>query len=138
MSRESGMRGGDEQSIANLWVQIGSVLEDEAGEVAEATLGLRRELLELDVENVELRRIGEPPPGTRAIDFVALGGLIVGITKSGILTSIVGAVQSWLGSHPQRSVRLELDGDVLDLTGVSSEDQRRLTQEWLLRHPVQQ
>jgi hypothetical protein len=33
-----------------------------------------------------------------------------------------------------RSVNLELGGDALDLTGVSSADQRRLIDEWLRRH----
>jgi hypothetical protein len=33
---------------------------------------------------------------------------------------VVAAVRSWLAGHPQRSIKLELDGDVLELTGLSS------------------
>ncbi len=108
--------------------------EVEAEAVAEATLQLRRELLELDVEAVELARAGEPPPGTRAVDFIALGSLVVTVANSGLLSAVVAAIRSWLGARPQRSIRLELGGDVLELTGVSSEEQRRLADAWLRRH----
>jgi hypothetical protein len=108
--------------------------ESDAQEVAEATLWLRRELLDLDVEAVELARAGEPPPGTRAVEVAALGALVVSVAKSQVLVNVVAAVRSWLGGQQQRSIKLELDGDVLELTGVSSKEQRRLADEWLQRH----
>jgi hypothetical protein len=43
----------------------------------------------------------------------------------------------WLAGSPQRAIKLELDGDVLELSRVSSEEQRRLTDEWLRRHTGQ-
>jgi hypothetical protein len=107
----------------------------EAEELAEATLQLRRELLELDVEAVELVRAGEPPPGTRAVDLVALGMLIVPIVSSAPIGAVVAAVQAWIGGHGPRTVKLEIGGDVLELSGVSSKEQRRLTDAWLRRHP---
>jgi len=112
-------------------VDLGPDAQAEA--VAEATQQLRRELLELDVDAVEPAQAGEPPPGTRAVDLVALGGLVVTVANSGVLSAIVAAVRSWLGAQPQRSIKLELDGDVLELTGVSSEEQRRLAAAWLRR-----
>ena len=103
-------------------------------EVAEATLQLRRELLELDVESVEIPRAGEPPPGTRAVDLAALGTLVVTVTQSQLLASVVAAVRSWLAGAQKRSIKLELGGDTLELSGVTSAEQRRLTDEWLRRH----
>ncbi len=35
---------------------------------------LRRELLQLDVEDVTVLRAGDPAPGTRAFDMAAVGG----------------------------------------------------------------
>ena len=124
-------RGG---SPGTLDIQIDLGPEAEAEEVAAAALRLRRDLLELDVDAVELARAGEPPPGTRAVDFIALGTLIVTIGNSGLLSSVVSAMRSWLGGHPQRSIKLQLGGDVLELTGVSSEEQRRLADAWIRRH----
>jgi hypothetical protein len=112
---------------------VGLGPEAESEEVAEATLQLRRELLALDVEAVELATAGEPPPGTRAVDPIALGTLVVTIANSGVLNAVVTAIRTWLGGQPHRSIKLELDGDVLELTGVSSEEQRRLANAWLRR-----
>ena len=113
-------------------VAVGSDADPE--EVAEATLQLRRELLELDVESVEIPRAGDPPPGSRAVDLAALGALVVTVAQSQLLASVVAAVRSWLAGSRQRSIKLELGGDVLELSGVSSAEQRRLTDEWLRRH----
>jgi hypothetical protein len=126
------MDGGD-SGPAKLDVQVDLGSEADPEEVAEATSQLRRELLELDVEAVELARAGEPPPGTRAVDFMALGTLVVTLANSQLLNGVVGAMRSWIGGHPQRSIKLELDGDVLELSGVSSEEQRRPADAWLRR-----
>lgn len=123
-----------EERLAALGIQVAIGAEDDAEQVAEATLGLRRELLDLDVDAVELPRVGEPPPGTRAVELAALGALVVTVAQSRLLAPVVAAVQSWLARSQQRSVKLELDGDVLEVTGVSSRDQQRLIDEWLRRH----
>jgi hypothetical protein len=47
---------------------------------------------------------------------------------------VLAAVRSWLAGSPQRSIKLELDGDTLELSGLSSKEQRRLVDEWLGRH----
>jgi hypothetical protein len=128
------MTRGREDGPAKIDVQIDLGSGAEAEEVAEATLQLRRELLDLDMEAVELVRGGEPPAGTRAIDFVALGNLVVTIANPALLSVVVTAMRSWLGGHPKRSIKLELGGDVLELSGISSEEQRRLSDAWLRRH----
>jgi hypothetical protein len=126
-----------EERPAILSIQVGAGPEDDAEQIAEATLQLRRELLDLDVEAVELPSAGEPPPGTRAVELAALGALIVTAAKSQLLGPVVAAVRAWLAGASQRTVKLELDGDVLELTGVSSKEQRRLTDEWLRRQESQ-
>lgn len=102
--------------------------------VTEATLQLRRELLDLDVDAVELAPGGEPPQGTRAVELAALGALVVSVANSQLLGPVVAAIRSWLGGSPQRTIKLQMDGDVLELTGLSSAEQRRLTDEWPSRH----
>lgn len=123
-----------EERPTALGIQVAVESGADAEEVAEATLQLRRELLDLDVESVEIPRTGDPPPGSRAVDLAALGTLVVTVAQSQLLGSVVAAVGSWLAGSRQRSIKLELGGDVLELTGVSSDEQRRLTDEWLRRH----
>jgi hypothetical protein len=123
-----------EEQPATLGIQVAMGPDADAEEVAEATLQLRRELLDLDVEAVELPRAGEAPPGTRAVELAALGALVVTVGQSPLLGPVVAAVRSWLAGSPQRSIKLELNGDALELTGMSSKEQRQLADEWLRRH----
>jgi hypothetical protein len=122
-----------EDRPVTLGIRVGVGPDGDAAEAAEAALQLRRELLDLDVLAVEPQRAGEPPPGTRAVDLAAVGGLIVTIAQSGMLPDVLAAVRAWLSRWQSRSIKLELGGDVLELTGVSSAEQRRLADEWLRR-----
>jgi hypothetical protein len=117
-----------------LGIQVAVGPDADAEEVAEATLRLRRELLDLDIGSVEPARAGEPPPGTRAVEVAALGALVMTVAQSPLLTPVVAAVRSWLAGSQQRSIKLEFDGDLLELTGLSSKEQQRLADEWLRRH----
>lgn len=117
-----------------LGVQVAVGLDGDAEEVAQAAMQLRRELLDLDVDAAGAREAGEPPPGSRAVDLAAVGALVVNLADSQMLAAVVTAVRSWLAGSPRRSIKLQLGDDALELTGVSSKEQRRLADEWLARH----
>lgn len=100
---------------------------------------LRRELLALDVHDVTTRSDGTPPPGSRAVDVAAIGGLLVTLGKSaGGLRAVVTAARTWLarGNTATRSVRLEIGGDVLELSAATTADQDRLVALFISRHSV--
>jgi hypothetical protein len=105
----------------------------DAEELDALTAQLQCELQELDLDAVERVRQGQAPPGARAIDVLALGTLLVTIAKPVVLSSAVEVVRSWLSGR-QRSVKLEIDGDVLEVTGLSTADQRVLISAWLARN----
>jgi hypothetical protein len=117
-----------------LGVQVAVARDGDAEEVAQATLQLRRELLDLDIGAVEVPGTGEPPPESRGVDVATLGALVVNVADSQLLAAVVAAVRSWLAGSSRRRIKLQLGGDVLELTGVSSNEQRRLADEWLARH----
>jgi hypothetical protein len=98
---------------------------------------LAEELRQLDVQDVS-RTTGPAPAGTRALDAVTLNTLAVTLLGSGGLTALVTAARAWLGRGQQspRSVRLEVDGDVLELSGASDAEQDRLVSLFLSRHPA--
>jgi hypothetical protein len=50
-----------------------------------------------------------------------------------LLAAVISAAGGWLAGRHRRSVRLEVDGDVLELTGASSAQQQRLVDAWLRR-----
>jgi len=105
--------------------------EDELERLARS---LRTELLELDVEAVEPVSAGPAPDDARAIEALVLGALIVKVGRtSEALTTLVRTVRGWLGDG-DRKVRIELDGDVLEVSGVSTEEQQRLVDAWIESH----
>jgi tetratricopeptide (TPR) repeat protein len=108
-----------------LRVQIEPQEGADADELAGLAAQLRRELAGLDVQSVELERAGEVPEDAKAVDVLALGGLVVklGPVAVGVVARVV---QGWLRRASARSVKLQLDGDVIELTGASSQDQERL------------
>ena len=122
-----------DQHLVILAVQVAVGPDGDAEEAARATLQLRRELLDLDVDAVEAPQAGRPPPGSKGVDVAALGALVVNIADSQLLAAVVTAVRSWLAGSSRRSIKLQLGGDALELSGVSSKEQRRLTDEWLAR-----
>jgi hypothetical protein len=98
---------------------------------------VRRELLQLDVEDVDRTAAGDVPQGARAIDVIALGGLVVslGRTATGV-QAVVAALRRWLsgGDGVRRTVKIEIDGDVLELSEVSVGEQDRLVDLFVRRH----
>jgi hypothetical protein len=126
--------GMDERIQLSLRVDAGG--DADAEEVAKIAAQLRRELLDLDleVEAVEFARTGPAPVGSKAVDVLAVGTLLITLAKSSGLAAVVGAVQSWLSGRHQRSVKIEIGGDTLEVTGVTSDQQRRLIDDWIARH----
>ncbi|MDQ1750571.1 MAG: hypothetical protein QOE71_1627 [Pseudonocardiales bacterium] len=106
----------------------------DAEEVAELTRGLREQLVQLDVDDVELVRSGPAPAGAKGLDVMAVGSLIVSLASSGGLASLVASILSWVGGSAQRSIKLSVAGDTLEMTGITSEQQQRLIDDWLSRH----
>lgn len=97
------------------------------------SLGLRGELLTLDVDDVRRVPGGAPPPGTRAVDLATVGALLVTLSGSVDLVSrVVGTVRSWLArGSPDRVVELSVGDKTLKLSAASPEQQERLVREFL-------
>jgi hypothetical protein len=119
-----------------LRLQISEVGAD-AERLAVLAVYLRAELLELDVEDVTTPRVGEPLPGARAADVGVVGALLVALGQSAEgLQSVVSVIRHWLdrGGGSRRTVRLELGGDVLELSQASAGDQARLIELFVRKH----
>jgi hypothetical protein len=102
----------------------------------ELALQLRGELLTLDVGAVDATPGGLAPEGTRSGWLAAAGVLLVSVQPTlQAMGPVLALARDWLHRPgPQRTVRVEIDGDVLELTGASSAVQERLVEDWLTRH----
>jgi hypothetical protein len=107
----------------------------DADELDRLASSLRTELLDLDVDAVERARTESAPEGARAVEALVAGAVLVRLVRNkDALSSVVKTVRAWLGENRLRRVRIELDGDVLELTGVSDEERERLVDAWIERH----
>jgi hypothetical protein len=96
----------------------------------------REELRHVDDVDVRAAAIGHIEPGSRGLDPATLSTLAVAVIGSGGLTGLIASVRAWLGrGHDEpRTVRLEIGGDVIELSGASSAEQERLLEVFLARH----
>jgi hypothetical protein len=118
----------------SLTLQIEAGPDADAQELDELTRRLRQQLLELDVRTVEPVR-KPSPPGTRAVDAVALGSLVVTLARSpDLLKGVVGVIQNWLASSRARTIELQIAGDSLKVGGLSADEQRQLIDLFVERH----
>lgn len=95
---------------------------------------LRSELLALsEVESIESPAASAAPRSKAAgADWQTL--MVTLAASGGVLTTLIGTIQSWLTRQDKASVTLEMGGDKLVITGASSEVQRRLVDDWVRRH----
>ncbi|MDR7275993.1 hypothetical protein [Catenuloplanes atrovinosus] len=114
-----------------LLISIGTDPSDPQ-DTEEALHALRRELDDIDVPAAPLPA-GPAPLHTRGADVAALTALAVAVWHPEVLAPLIELVRSWAGRQG-RTVRIEIDGDVLELSRADADQQRRIVDEWLRRH----
>lgn len=123
------------EQVIQLTLRVETDSEADAEELAMLAVDLRGLLLELDIESADPLTRGPAPAGTRAGEMFVAGALTIVLAWSKqLVTKLIENVQWWVSLGAGRRVRLELDGDVLELTGLTREDQRKLIQLFIDRH----
>jgi hypothetical protein len=107
--------------------------EESKDEIDNLTRSLRDDLLNLDVEEVHLL-YEKPPPGSKALDGVAVGSMIVDFVGGVAIQQITQTIQAWTQRNENRSITLETaDGDKIDVKGLSAKDQQKIIDAWVMR-----
>lgn len=103
-------------------------------ELAGLTELLRQEILTLDVDSVTPVMLGPAPPDSKGLDVAAIGSILV-MLQGGVelATKVMSAIKSWLGraSTPDRSLKLTMNGQTLELSAATAEQQQRLIDEFV-------
>lgn len=102
----------------------------DAEETERQTMQLRNELLQLDVDDVEHVSEGEAPEGTRAVELIALGSLLVKFGPD-VINAVADALQAWLGRAGSRSITVQIGDKEIKLDGASDEERRKLVDGFL-------
>lgn len=122
------MTGGDDLQLR---IDVGGDADDAL--LDEETRALRSELLELDIDDVRRPAGGPAPDGTRAFEATVIGTLVVSAGREGI-GAVVRVLSGWLRRSANRSVKLQIGDDTIELTAASVEDQERLIDAFVARH----
>jgi hypothetical protein len=117
-----------------VWLQVEAADDEDAGELAELTLRLRAELLDLDVASVDPAPDDEDArpvttgPVTKGL-ITAAGKLLVWLGPAGLGT-VLAKVADWAARNG-RPVELTVDGKSIKLGRASREEQSRLVEAFL-------
>lgn len=113
-------------------LNLGEGPELDAEEKERATRQLQEELMEMDMDAVDFVTSGKAPAKAKAGDPITWGMLLLTLVNAGgVLTTLIGVLQSWLTRHNQRSISLEVNGNKIDVQDITSEDQKRLIDSWI-------
>ena len=122
------------RQATQLIVTLDAEPETDTEDLERLTRQLREELSELDVQ-ADLMTGGPAPANAKAGDIFVWGTLLLTLAASGgVFTTLFGVLQAWLTRHDRRCVTLEIDGDKLQVTGITSTEQQRLIDAWARRH----
>jgi hypothetical protein len=101
------------------------------------TLALRRELLDLDVDDVRQIGSGAVPEGAKGVEALVAGTLVVTLSQEAVKALVATAVD-WLrrrrGGGGADGVRIQIGDDVLALRDPTSPEDRALIEAFLDRH----
>ena len=119
--------------VDRLFLQVLPVADSDAEELADLTGELHAELLGADAASVVPLAAGPPPEGAKGIDGTLAGWLAAQFGTLDGLRAVVAAVRGWT-SRTGRTVEVSIGGDVLKVTGVTSQQQGEIIDSWLARH----
>ena len=107
--------------------------EDDAGNLADLAGLLRGELLDLDVSAVDRLPEEAVPPGAKGVAAIA-GWLAVQLGPEA-LRAVLAKVADWVIRN-DREVEVSLGGDTLKLSRATRDQQEKIIDGWLARHPA--
>lgn len=116
-----------------LVLQVCPSAEDDAGQLAELAGLLRGELLDLDVSAVDRLPDEAAPPGAKGAATIA-GWLAVQLGPEA-LRAVLAKVADWV-TRNDRVVEVSYGGDTLKLGRATREQQEKIINGWLARHPA--
>ncbi len=113
-------------------------LDSDNEDLQELTILLRDELGNLEIEKIVSPSDVSQPNGTKSPDAISWGQLLITLAASGgVLTTLISAINAWVLRQSDCMIKMELDGDTIELNGIDSKVQKKLIDDFLARHPME-
>lgn len=94
-----------------------------------------RELLALVVEagaaRAERPVFGDPKPGWRTSASDAADAVATLSSSVPLLMKVITALRGWLAPRPGRTIKIEIEGNKLEINGISEENLDQLVEAWV-------
>lgn len=108
---------------------------DSNDDITKLSQQLRKDLLSLNIKNVDYLRKENLANGTKTGAIISWETLIITLAASGgVITTLVNFILGWVKRNEGRSVILELNGNKLEVSGLSASEQQELIETWLKRN----
>jgi hypothetical protein len=120
--------------LQRLLVEIGAGPDSDFEELAQLCDGLRRDLLELEVETVNAIGGGPAPARSKTSAADTVGTLVVALSNSAVVVALVGVLRAWVRRGAGRKVTLRLGENSIEISQASAEQQAMLIKSWLDLH----
>ncbi len=118
--------------VDGLILQVLSVADSDAEELADLAGELQAELLDVDAASVAPLTAEEAPEGAKGLGTLA-GWLLVQFGNLHGLVAVLAVVRG-RASRTGRTVEVSIGGDALKVTGATSQQQEMIIDAWLARH----
>jgi hypothetical protein len=119
------------QTPPELAIKLDAGPDSDPEQLDELTRALRHELLELDVEAVEFVSAGEAPEQAKGFGLASVGALIVRIVSGSALNGVAEVIKAWTSRDANRSVKLVMADESIELSGVSSGQAQQMLDAWV-------
>ncbi len=116
-------------AVGELILQVLPAADTDAGELADLATQLDAELVGVHAVPSPL---GPSPGATKGIGAL-VSWLTVQFGSLDALRALIAVVRRW-ATRTGRTVEVSIDGDVLKVSGISSEQQGEIIEAWLDRH----
>jgi hypothetical protein len=118
--------------VDGLILQVLPVADSDVEELADLAAELHAELLGVDGASVAPVRAEAAPAGAKGLGDVA-GWLVAQFGTLDGLRALVAAVRGF-AARTGRTIVVDIGGDRLEVTGVTSRQQEQIIDAWLARH----
>lgn len=118
-----------------LVIQIEAGSDADAAEIEELALGLRRDLLELDVDDVAPATL-TAPEGSKPGDPVSWQTMLVTLSASGgVLTTVIAGIGAWMRQRQSPPpLVIKIGKDELTLPAATDSERQQLVQAFIDRN----
>jgi len=106
----------------------------DAAETAAVAQQLLDELAAHELDPVVPR--SDAPAGAKGIGSDLGSTILVLAGSGGVVTTLLGVLQTWLSQRAGSQIVVEIAGDRLELSGATDHERRHALEVWLARHEV--